>query len=89
MKLVHLVGFIIKKFWQPFWDDCGMCRAKCNYDVGVRPWCVYTLKFTLGSISEVVSRLKCLARASTIKDTKTQKRVPSRTERFKKRIQSS
>ena len=72
MKLVHLVGFIIKKCRLLFWGDGGMCRAKCNYDVGVRPWCVYPMKFKLGRISEVVPRLKCLARASTIKDTKTE-----------------
>ena len=85
VKLVHLVGFIIKKFWQLFWGDCGMCRDKCNYDVVVRPWCVYAMKFKLGRISEVVFRLKCLARSSTIKDTKTEKRLPSRIKRIKKK----
>lgn len=49
-----------------------MCRAKCNYDVGVRPWGVCPMKFKLGRIREVVSRLKCLALASTMKDTKTE-----------------
>ena len=33
-----------------------MCRAKCNYDVGVRPWGVYPMKLKLGRISAVVSR---------------------------------
>ena len=81
MKLARLFGFTIKQFWQLFWGDCGMCRAKCNDDVGVRPWCVCPMKFKLGRISEVVSRLKCLALAATIKDTKIEKRLPSRTKR--------
>lgn len=43
------------------------------------------MKFQLGTISEVVSLVKGLSRTSTIKDTKTVKRLPSRTERVLKR----
>ena len=43
------------------------------------------MKFKLGRISEVVSRVEGLARTSRIKDTKTVKRLPSRTKKVLKR----
>jgi hypothetical protein len=43
------------------------------------------MKFKLGRISEVVSRVKGLARTSTIKDTETEKHLPSRTKKVKKK----
>ena len=38
-------------FWQLFWGDCGMCRAKYSNDVGVRPWGVCPMKFKLEQVN--------------------------------------